>query len=267
MSTSVGLTRARTSRSMICWRSPRNDVTVEPGRPIISSITSARSLLPNSTARSSYLLDADVRPADRVEGGGVQRLQRQRARGQHPALRHDLDDLPEVLDGVLGVAGLPGLGVAVLALQLDDLAGDLDVAGEDPEVGVGAEDHLDLVLGAPLELGEDPVEVELADPRQRGRAPVAEGAAVGAAPVGLDRHEADLGVAGLVEQTREVRRRQDVEVGDAIPLGVLDDLVAQAEGDAGQVAEHRQVGRRRRRSSPGGCRAARRRSPRPRRAR
>ena len=75
------------------------------------------------------------------------------------------------------------------------------------------------MLGAPLELGEDAVEVELADARQRGRAPVAERAAVGAAAVGLEGRPRDRGVGEAVEQAGEVRRRDDVEVGDAVAVG------------------------------------------------
>ena len=147
----------------------------------------------------------------------VEALHRHLAFGDDAGLGEDLDDLRQVLHGVLGVVVADVLRVAVGGLQLGDLLGDLDIAFEDAEVGVGDPDRLHLVLRAPLELGVDAVEIELADARQRGRAPVAEGAPVRAAAIGLEGDAAEgTGRDESVEETAQDGRGHDVQIGDAI---------------------------------------------------
>ena len=53
-SSTVWLQRARTSRSVHFWRSPLNEVTVEPGRPIITSVASGSPRAAELSASSSY---------------------------------------------------------------------------------------------------------------------------------------------------------------------------------------------------------------------
>src|SRR4051812_1883579 len=95
-----------------------------------------------------------------------------------------------MLDGVLRVVVADELRITVGRLQLGDLFGDLDIPFEDAEVRVRDADGSEVVLGTPLELGEESVHVELAHSREGGRTPIAEGAAVRASTIRLDDHRA-----------------------------------------------------------------------------
>ncbi len=103
---------------------------------------------------------------------------------------------------------------------------------------------LEPVLGAPFELGEDAIEVELANARQRGRAPVAERAAVGAPTVGLEVQPARAAAGGdeAVVDPEQDGRRDLVEVGDAVARGGPNHAIAVAERKARYVREHREIG-------------------------
>ena len=63
--------------------------------------------------------------------------------GGHPSLGQDLLRLVGALGGVLGVLHRERLGVAVFGLGRRDRLRDLDVAGENAEVGVAAEQEFD----------------------------------------------------------------------------------------------------------------------------
>ena len=127
-----------------------------------------------------------------------------------------------------------------MLLQRSDVLGDLDVALEDAEVRVAERDEQQLVLREPLELGVDPVHVELADAGQRRGSPVAEGAAVRAAAVRLDDGR-DVRPAEWIEQPEQVRRRDGVEVGDAFAILGVDDAARATEAQSGDVVERREI--------------------------
>ena len=126
----------------------------------------------------------------------------------------------------------------------------------------------DLVLRAPLELGEHALEVELADARQRRRAPVAERAAVRAARfVSMIAIDA-LGRRRARRRAGEERRRDRVEVGDAVAVARCGRRSSPSRNEMpGDVAQDGAGRADRRRRVPRARRGARRRWPRPRRAR
>ena len=208
------------------WRSARNDCWVAPGRPSMRSTNSGRSAARNSSSQLVVLGRLDVRPFDCLEHLAIHGLERQQALVEDAGVGQDADDLPQVLRRVLRVVRREQRRVAVRRLQLRDLLRDLHVPLHDPEVRIGEEDPGDVALRAPLELGEDPREIELPDAGQRGRAPVAERAAVRAPAVRLeDRHRRTA--SGVhVEDAREEWRRDDVELGQTVPLPGPHDVVA-----------------------------------------
>ena len=135
----------------------------------------------------------------------------------------DLLGLVGALGGVLGVLHRQRHGIAGRLLDVGDVVGDVDVALLDAEVGVAAEDVLDLLLGEPVDLAVEPLLAELGDLGRGGRAPVAESAAERAAAVGLP--QADPALVGIgghdrVERAFEERRRDLVEVAHAVDVGI-----------------------------------------------
>ena len=68
-------------------------------------------------------------------------------------------------------------------------AGNVQVALQNSEVGVAAEDEFDLVTGDPFEFGAQPVLAKLENLALGRRTPIAKGAGERAAPVGLPKDQ------------------------------------------------------------------------------
>ena len=217
-----------------------NEVRVEPGRPIITSVASRKSAAAELVRELVVLLELDVRTADGLERRRVHRLHRNRGLDREARAREHVDDPAQMLHRVLGVVQRGRLRVAVLLLQRGDVLGDLDVALEDAEVRIAQGDEQQLVLREPLELGLDAIHVELADAGQGRRSPVAEGATVGTAAIRLhDRR--DVRSAERLEQAEQVRRRDGVEIGDAFAILGVDDAVRATKAQSGDIVERREV--------------------------
>src|SRR5207248_4942951 len=106
---------------------------------------------------------------------------------------------------------------------------ELDVPGRDPPVRVRDEEGRELMLADPSYVRPDAVVVELVDLVVRRRAPGAEPAVVGAAPVRLQ----DRGrVPPFGEHAGGERRRDLVEILDALRLRGGDQFTVTPEAQA-----------------------------------
>ena len=167
--------------------------------------------------------ERDVVALDRLERRHVDALHGKRHTLVQAGVRQDLLRLVGALGGVLGVLHRQRHRIAGLLLDAGDVVGDVDVALLDAEVGVAAEDVLDLLVGEPVDLAVETLLAELGHLGGGRRAPVAEGAAERAAAVGLP--QADPALAGIgrhdrVERAFQEGRRDLVEVAHAIDVGI-----------------------------------------------
>ena len=165
--------------------------------------------------------EGDVVALDRLEGRHVDALHRQGHALVEAGVRQDLLGLVGPFRRVLGVLDGQRHRIAGRVLHVGDIVGDVDVALLDAEVGIAAEDVFDLLLGEPVDLAIEPLLAELRDLAGGGRAPVAEGAAEGTAPVGFPQADPALRLVcrhDLVEGAFEEGRRNLVEVAHAVEI-------------------------------------------------
>src|SRR5439155_17587190 len=111
---------------------------------------------------------------------------------------------------VLRVLHREGMRMPATAFDLGDVARDLDVAGQDSEIRIATKDEFNPMVGEPVDLAVETLEIERVDLRLRRRAPVAERAGEWAAAVGFPHR--DPVFSGVrtdegIEHAIEIRRR------------------------------------------------------------
>jgi hypothetical protein len=183
---------------MVAFRSFTREAPNEVG--IRGDVELAESLL-----HATVVIDPNVGPVGDLQDRRVERLRRQRDGAGQPRAAQHVGDRHHPVRRILRPVGLHDDALFVTLARFDDAFGDLDVARQNPEVRVGDE-NLRAGLGEsddPLELGLNTLQGELADLGIHRPSPVAEGAAIGAAAVGLVDEYPGGGELGVGEDRRQ----------------------------------------------------------------